>query len=166
MNKDSGIKSCNDKVFEDKKKKLIELGFFIDPNSNKDEWHIYNWKHGGWNNKDNKFHNPARLLNKIYPNANDRLEYHWLYMNYYLATKTDVDRQCNTCGIRPQLTSKYKPIIVNDLIIRNGKGSNFNSYHVPCAINLIVEMIDTLITIPKRNTLLNDILKEQEERKQ
>ena len=158
--------SIDKKVFEDKKKKLIELGFFIDPELNKLDWHIYNYKNGGWNNKDGKWINPATLVSKKYPSVAGHLEYMWLHMNYYLATITDVDRQCNACGIRPQLTSKYKPIIVNDLIIRNGKGANFNSYHVPCAINIIVEMIDTLITIPKRNTLLNDILKEQEERKQ
>ena len=158
--------SIDKKVFEDKKKKLIGLGFFIDPKLNKLDWHIYNYKNGGWSIKNGKWINPAKLVSKQYPSVAGKLEYTWLHMNYYIATKTDVDRQCNACGIRPQLTSKYKPIIVNDLIIRNGKGANFNSYHVPCAINLIVEMIDTLITIPKRNTLLNDILKEQEERKQ
>lgn len=149
-------------IFENKKKKLIELGFFLDPNLNKEDWHIYNWKAGGWNNKDNKWVNPARLLNKIYPVVNDRLEYMWLHMNYYIATKTDVDRQCHAC----HGTLSRKRIEVNDLIVRNGKGANFNSYHVPCAINIIVEMIDTLITIPKRNALLDDILKEQEMRKQ
>ena len=92
-------------------------------------------------------------------------EYDWQYMKYIIATPTDVRDQCYTCGIRPQLTSKLKPIIVGDLIVRNGKGSQFNSYHVPCAIELIKEMSDKLLNTLERNKLLYQLLFEQEMRK-
>jgi len=92
-------------------------------------------------------------------------EYHWLYMEYMIATPTDVRDQCNVCGIRPELTSKLKPIIVGDLIIRNGKGSNFNSYHVPCGITLMKEMSDKLLQTLERNKILDSMLHEQEMRK-
>ena len=92
-------------------------------------------------------------------------EYDWQYMKYIIATPTDVRDQCHACGIRPQLTSKLKPIIVGDLIVRNGKGSNFNSYHVPCAIELIKEMSDKLLNTLERNKLLYQLLFEQEMRK-
>ena len=89
-------------------------------------------------------------------------EWHWLHMEYMIATPTDVRDQCHACGIRPQLTSHLKEIIVGDLIIRNGKGSKFNSYHVPCAMKLIKEMSDKLLQTLQRNETLTPILQDQE----
>ena len=109
-----------------KKLKLIDLKFFNENNLKR-----------SWN-----YSQEQKLIQgSTYP----KNEWHWLYMEYMIATPTDVRDQCHACGIRPQLTSKLKPIIVGDLIVRNGKGSQFNSYHVPCAITMMKEMSDKLL---------------------
>ena len=92
-------------------------------------------------------------------------EYNWQDMKYMIATPTDVRDQCYACGIRPQLTSKLKPIVVGDLIVRNGRSVNFHSYHVPCAINIIKEVSNKLLQTLERNKILDPILYEQEMRK-
>ena len=133
-------------LIEKKKIKLIELKFFNDNNLKR-----------SWN-----YSQEQKLIQgSTYPSK----EWSWLYMEYMIATPTDVRDQCNICGIRPQLTSKLKPIIVGDLIIRNGKGSNFKSYHVPCAIAMMKEMSDKLLQTLERNKLLYQLLFEQEMRK-
>ena len=129
-----------------KKLKLIDLNFFNENNLKR-----------SWN-----YSQEQKLIQgSTYP----KNEWHWLRMEYMIATPTDVRDQCHTCGIRPQLTSKLKPIIVGDLIIRNGKGSNFNSYHVPCAITMMKEMSDKLLNTLERNKGLDELLFEQEMRK-
>jgi hypothetical protein len=129
-----------------KKLKLIDLKFFSENNLRR-----------SWNySKEQKL-----IQGSTYPIN----EWHWLHMEYMIATPTDVRDQCNVCGIRPQLTSKLKPIIVGDLIVRNGKGTNFNSYHVPCAITMMKEMCDKLLQTMARSCMLTPILHEQEMRK-
>ena len=129
-----------------KKLKLIDLKFFNENNLKR-----------SWN-----YSQEQKLIQgSTYP----KNEWHWLYMEYMIATPTDVRDQCHACGIRPQLTSKLKPIIVGDLIVRNGKGSNFNSYHVPCAITMMKEMSDRLLNTLERNKGLDELLFEQEMRK-
>ena len=129
-----------------KKLKLIDLKFFNENNLKR-----------SWN-----YSQEQKLIQgSTYP----KNEWHWLYMEYMIATPTDVRDQCHACGIRPQLTSKLKPIIVGDLIVRNGKGSQFNSYHVPCAITMMKEMSDKLLNTLERNKGLDELLFEQEMRK-
>ena len=131
-----------------KKLKLIDLNFIGNGRASEShEWNEYPYSE-----------EQGLLQGGCYP----KKEYDWQYMKYIIATPTDVRDQCHACGIRPQLTSKLKPIIVGDLIVRNGKGSNFNSYHVPCAIELIKEMSDKLLQTIERNKLLHPILFEQE----
>ena len=136
-----------------KKLKLIDLKF-LSENNLKSSWNY---------SKEQKL-----IQDGSYPNCclSDSKEWFWLNMEYMIATPTDVRDQCHACGIRPQLTSKLKPIAVGDLIIRNGKGTNFNSYHVPCAITMIKEMSDKLLNTLERNKLLYQLLFEQEMRKQ
>ena len=134
-------------LIEKKKIKLIELKFFNDNNLKR-----------SWN-----YSQEQKLIQgSTYPSK----EWSWLYMEYMIATPTDVRDQCNLCGIRPQLTSKLKPIIVGDLIVRNGKGTNFNSYHVPCAVTMMKEMSDKLLQTLERNKILDSMIHEQEMRKQ
>ena len=130
-----------------KKLKLEELNFLQIKNKDDRVWNEYPYSE-----------EQGLLQGGCYP----KKEYDWQYMKYIIATPTDVRDQCHACGIRQQLTSKLKPIIVGDLIVRNGKGSNFNSYHVPCAIELIKEMSDKLLQTIERNKLLHPILFEQE----
>ena len=133
-----------------KKLKLEELNFLQIKNKDGQVWNEYPYSN-----------EQGLLQGGCYPHK----EYDWQYLKYMIATPTDVRDLCHSCGIRPQLTSKLKPIIVGDLIVRNGKGSNFNSYHVPCAIELIKEMSDKLLQTLERNKILDSILHEQEMRK-
>ena len=137
-------------LIEKKKRKLEELNFLQIKNKGNQYYNAYPYSD-----------EQGLLQGGCYP----KCEYDWQYMKYIIATPTDVRDQCHTCGIRPQLTSKLKPIIVGDLIIRNGKGSNFKSYHVPCAIAMMKEMSDKLLQTLERNKILDPILHEQEMRK-
>ena len=145
-----GMNKITEVLILNKKLKLEELNFLQIKNKDDHVWNEYPYSK-----------EQGLLQGGCYP----KKEYDWQYMKYIIATPTDVRDQCHACGIRPQLTSKLKPIIVGDLIVRNGKGSNFNSYHVPCAIELIKEMSDKLLNTLERNKLLYQLLFEQEMRK-
>ena len=137
-----------------KKLKLIDLKFFNENNLKR-----------SWN-----YSQEQKLIQgSTYP----KNEWHWLYMEYMIATPTDVRDQCHKCGdgratfdgSGERITTQLKPIIVGDLIVRNGKGSQFNSYHVPCAITMMKEMSDKLLNTLERNKGLDELLFELEMRK-
>ena len=129
-----------------KKLKLEELNFLQIKNKDDRVWNEYPYSE-----------EQGLLQGGCYP----KKEYDWQYMKYIIATPTDVRDQCR-CSAEYDGNCKLKPIIVGDLIVRNGKSVNFNSYHVPCAIELIKEMSDKLLQTIERNKLLHPILFEQE----
>ena len=143
------MKKITEVLILKKKLKLEELNFLQIKNRDGLVYNEYPYSH-----------EQGLLQGGCYP----KKEYDWQYMKYIIATPTDVRDQCHACDSLVGY-SKLKPIIVGDLIVRNGKGSNFNSYHVPCAIELIKEMSDKLLQTLERNKILDPILYEQEMRK-
>ena len=132
-----------------KKLKLIDLNFIGENKNNK--WNEYPYSREQY-----------LIQGEVYPKIdNDTHEWQWQHMRYMIATPTDVRDQCR-CSAEYGGNCQLKPIIVGDLIVRNGKSVNFNSYHVPCAIELIKEMSDKLLQTIERNKLLHPILFEQE----
>ena len=140
-----------------KKLKLIDLNFIGNGRASEShEWNEYPYSK-------EQYLIQGEVYPKIDNDTHDSIdhEWEWQHMRYMIATPTDVRDQCR-CSAEYDGNCKLKPIIVGDLIVRNGKSVNFNSYHVPCAIELIKEMSDKLLQTIERNKLLHPILFEQE----
>ena len=173
---------------EHKKKmdKLISMGFFKDHSRWQMDWdsetetyekknNVFNWTRG------EQYYGWSDLINKR----------NWLYMEYKTATPVDVRNQCFVCsqhydtqgymydydsnGIarnqRPdfvqhvdkifELRRRNPTIKEGDLIVRNGYGANFMSYHVSCARYIMECVMDNVYGGLKRSLEVDRIVEEQ-----
>ena len=166
--------------------RLIALGFFKDRSNDS---HDYDHEKHTYENKQSMFHweeheqyfGWSDLLNKR----------NWLYMEYKTATPTDVRDQCFVCselydikGYRYEYPSNSRPrnsrkdwlphmdkiievrrgnriIRVGDVVVRNGYGTNFLSYHLDCARYILECVMDTIHNGLKRSKEIDEIVDQQ-----